>query len=59
MEKFVAGKIKECCQNEDNLSEPEPTGVEGEVVRRCKVCGCRHFRAVVDTGHLGIVGSGT
>ncbi len=59
MEKFVVGKIKECCQNADNLSDPESTGVEGEVVRRCKVCGCRHFKAVLDTGRLGVFGSDT
>ena len=56
---MVKSKIKECCQDEDNLGDPEPTGVEGEVFRRCKICNCRHFKAVLDTGHLGIVGSGT
>lgn len=45
---------KECCQQEENLSPPEPTGGPRETMRRCKVCQCRHFTATIDPMHLGI-----
>ena len=54
----VKGFLKPCCIDKANLLPPEPTGVEGEVFRRCKVCGCRHFKMQVDTGELGIIGYG-
>ncbi len=49
-------ETKLCCQNPQNLTDPAPTGVEGEVVRVCNTCGCRHFTAQLDTGHLGLAG---
>ena len=49
-------ETKVCCQNPENLTDPELTGVEGEVVRVCNTCGCRHFKMQVDTGELGVTG---
>ena len=55
--------IKECCKKPENLGPPEATGAPQETVRRCIVCGCRHFRLTVDPGVYkaklaGIGGSG-
>jgi len=55
MEQIVAVGLKECCKSGVNLSKPVPTGVEGETVRVCCACGCRHFGLLVDTGHLGLM----
>jgi hypothetical protein len=42
--------IKECCRKPENLSPPEPSGPPGEMMQRCQVCQCRHFRLSLDPG---------
>lgn len=51
--------MKECCQDENNLGPYErmPEAVDGEVFRRCKVCGCRHFTFYAEPGIIGIKGA--
>ena len=38
--------IKECCTKEENLVVTEQK--EDVIVRKCKVCGCRHFEVTAD-----------
>lgn len=46
----VAGTLKECCQQETNLRVVESTVLL--TVRRCIVCGCRHFEAQAEAGRI-------
>jgi hypothetical protein len=49
--------VKQCCRDPENLSAPEPTDAPGEVVRVCRVCGCRHFEATIDRMRVGVRGT--
>lgn len=49
-ETLTMGQQKECCQQEANLKVIEST--MSMTVRRCAVCGCRHFEVIADTGSL-------
>jgi hypothetical protein len=57
MEKtLVAGGVKACCKVAENLDLlPEESG-DGLVVKRCRVCGCRHRRLTLEPGVFGIKG---
>lgn len=47
--------LEPCCAVEENLSEPERVdGREDLVVKRCRVCGRRHFELTVDPATIGI-----
>lgn len=51
----VATAPNPCCRQGDNLTVIEQD--DRVVVRRCAVCGCRHFRALLGElkpGHVGI-----
>jgi hypothetical protein len=43
----MADDRKPCCQDPANLRE-EDTGRAELAMRRCAVCGCRHFRLKAD-----------
>jgi hypothetical protein len=43
-----------CCQDPANLSSPVPTDAPSEVMRVCRVCGCRHFEATIDALVVGV-----
>ena len=45
---------KECCRLGENLEYLHVSEDMGQVVTRCKVCGCRHFEINADPGHLGV-----
>jgi hypothetical protein len=47
---------KECCRKEENLVAHQER--PDLIIRRCKVCGCRHFELSVDVGRLGLKGQG-
>lgn len=51
----TVGKIKECCQKEENLYLFESNN--DLVVMKCKVCGCRHFELTLAPGHIGVTGA--
>ena len=48
-------EIKECCQQAKNLYEM-PDDRKNIVVRKCKVCACRHIEITVEPGELGVFG---
>jgi hypothetical protein len=50
-EELIGGK-KACCRDEANLRVVEHIG--DRLMRRCVVCGCRHFEFTVDPGSLGM-----
>lgn len=55
MEKtLVNGTIKPCCQDQANLEFLADESQKGLVVKRCRVCGCRHRRLVVEPGMFGM-----
>lgn len=41
--------VKKCCKQPENLVE-EPSGKPDLILRRCSVCGCRHFELTMDPG---------
>ena len=45
-----------CCQDMDNRGPVErlPDAGDGEVFRRCQVCGRRHFTVTLDPLTIGI-----
>jgi len=50
---------KACCENEVNLKlQPKEPGKEelhkDLVIKKCKVCGCRHFELEVDPLHAKV-----
>ncbi len=56
--KQVVGERKECCKQEENLLPyDEPNAPPDCEVKKCKVCGCRHFEATMDPGRLGVEGA--
>jgi hypothetical protein len=46
---------KVCCQQEENIYVAEQ--VDNLVIRKCKVCGCRHFELSVEAGQIGLTGA--
>jgi hypothetical protein len=50
---------KDCCKDPANLYRRENDQEERPdlVVRRCRVCECRHFELTADPGKLGLRGS--
>jgi hypothetical protein len=46
---------KECCQNPENL-EVQPSEKPELIIRKCSVCGCRHFELSMDPGIIGLKG---
>jgi len=52
--------LKECCADEENRTEPlvVEDAVDGNTWTVCKICMCRHYRAVIDPFHIGITPSG-
>lgn len=58
MEKtFVKGKVNECCEKSENL-EQQPSNKSEMIIKKCKVCGRRHYRLMVQEamklGHFSI-----
>ncbi len=59
-ETMVNGQLKACCQDAANLvvetdrALPVKIGQPAvrEVMRRCRVCRCRHFEVVAETGRV-------
>jgi len=51
--------MNDCCKNPDNLyrRENDPEEAPSEIIKRCKVCGARHFELTVDPGRLGLKGT--
>lgn len=48
--------IKDCCQDVgQSVRERLSEDLE---VRKCRVCGCRHFELSIDPAELGAMGSG-
>jgi hypothetical protein len=55
MEKtFAVGQVKDCCKLQDNLELVAEESRNGLTVKRCRVCGCRHRRLVLEPGVLGM-----
>lgn len=46
---------RECCKKEENL-KISPSDKPELVIRKCVVCGCRHFELSLDPGVYGIEG---
>lgn len=55
----VKASVKACCKNPTNLyvSNGRDEQRADVTIRRCKVCDCRHFEAIVDPGVLGVRGA--
>lgn len=47
--------IKECCKDVDNLELIEEND-DGSTVKRCKVCGAKHYHMFMDVGNLSMDG---
>lgn len=49
---------KRCCRKPENLLAFSSQAEQGfkEVVRKCRVCGCRHFEVEAEPGRFGITG---
>lgn len=55
---MVNGSVKPCCQDQRNLETIE--NKSHVLVKRCTVCGCRHFRAFMsEPGRVPILGTDT
>ena len=55
MEKtFVQGEVNECCKITENL-EPEVSNKAEFTIKRCRVCGRRHYRLMAEPGVFGLV----
>ena len=46
---------KDCCKDEKNLVL-QPSDKPELEIRKCSVCGCRHFELTVDPGVIGLEG---
>lgn len=46
-----------CCRDPGNLGPREQLSAD-IALRRCTVCGCRHFEAEADAGDLRLLGRG-
>ena len=49
-------KRKECCKQLENLVTYQER--PDLVIRRCKICGCRHFELSIDSRKFGWKGVG-
>jgi hypothetical protein len=47
-------KPRPCCRDPRNLGSVHRTSDKGTTFRRCRVCGARHFEAIMDPGRLGL-----
>ena len=47
--------VKPCCKNPVNLIEHRER--PDLVVKKCIVCGCRHFELTVSPGQIGLKGA--
>jgi len=55
MEKtFVHGEVNECCKVAENL-EPQPSAKPEMIIKRCRVCGRKHYRLMAEPGVFGLV----
>jgi len=55
----IGGGVKECCQKARNLvlrAEDQDVQQSDKLVRRCKVCDCRHIEITVEPGEIGVFG---
>jgi len=50
------GEINDCCKQPENLI-PQPTVKPDLTVRKCRICGRRHFELSVEKGQLGLRGA--
>lgn len=44
----------ECCRHAENGQPAEANGNPDITIRRCRVCGRRHFEAIIDPHQIGI-----
>jgi len=51
----MADERKECCKKEENL-KISPSNKPELFIRKCVVCGCRHFELSLELGVIGITG---
>jgi len=57
MEKtFVKGKVNECCEKPENL-EQQPSNKPELIIQKCKVCGRRHYRLMMQKAFPGLFSS--
>jgi hypothetical protein len=47
--------VKDCCKQEENL-EIQPSDKPELIIRKCRICGCRHFELGLDPGIIGLKG---
>ena len=57
MEKTLTnGQVNECCKDAENLKPaPEESNRPELTVKKCQVCGRRHFRLKAEPGVFGLV----
>jgi len=48
--------VKDCCKQDDNLEVQTSDGRTELVVRKCRVCGCKHFELTLNPGVIGLLG---
>lgn len=48
--------VKDCCTKDENL-QPVPSDRPDLEIKKCRVCGCRHFLATLDPGRMGLKGA--
>jgi hypothetical protein len=48
--------VKDCCKLEENL-ELQPSDKPELVIRKCRICQCRHFELTLDPAEIGLVGA--
>ena len=54
MEKVLAnGQVHECCKVTENL-EAEASAKPELTIKRCRVCGRRHYRLMAEPGIFGM-----
>jgi len=53
----MSGEKKDCCKLEENL-ELQPSDKPELVIRKCRICNCRHFELTMEPGIIGMTGQG-
>jgi hypothetical protein len=52
----MSDERKDCCKQPENL-EVQPNDKPELVIRKCIVCGCRHFELSMEPGIVGLKGT--
>ncbi len=47
------GELNDCCKNEEKNLIVQPQDRTDLLIRKCRVCGCRHFKLWAEKGVLG------